>query len=374
MASPRATQRQEPAEAWRILRWRSRHWAHREPLAQGVALTMLRIPAGSFEMGAPETEAGSSYRERPVHRVRLGEFLLGQTPITQAQWRAVAAWQRLEHEDVELWPEESLDADPVAKLDYAERFLGEQRPVVNVSWMQAKAFCGRLALRTDKNYTLPSEAQWEYACRAGTTTPFHYGDTISTKLANYHGRQMYGDGEKGDYRQQTTDVFSFPANAWGLHDMHGNVWEWCADQWHDNYEGAPEDGRAWIDDEANQNKNDMNRRLLRGGSWLRPQALPLGFPQPHPPGLPQQPHRFPRLLPPPGLILYTLTLYVFTLGCLRGLLERSKQREGSCLAPKAPQVFMHGWIQPALGRRVGPRLITFYCGATIRSGLVSIPV
>jgi formylglycine-generating enzyme required for sulfatase activity len=267
MASPRATQSQQPAEAWRILRWRSRHWAHREPLAQGVALTMLRIPAGSFEMGAPETEAGSSYRERPVHRVRLGEFLLGQTPITQAQWRAVAAWVRLEHEDAKRWPEEALDADPVAKLDYAERFLGEQRPVVNVSWMQAKAFCGRLALRTDKNYTLPSEAQWEYACRAGTTTPFHYGDTISTKLANYHGRQVYGDGEKGDYRQQTTDVFSFPANAWGLHDMHGNVWEWCADQWHDNYEGAPEDGRAWIDDEANQNKNDMNRRLLRGGSW-----------------------------------------------------------------------------------------------------------
>ena len=266
MASPRATQRQQPAEAWRIMRWRSRHWAHREPLAEGVALTMLRIPAGSFEMGAPETEAESSDRERPVHRVTLGEFLLGQTPITQAQWRAVAAWQRLEHEDGDLWPE-VLDADPVAKLNEAERFLGERRPVVNVSWHDAMAFCQRLRLRTGKNYTLPSEAQWEYACRAGTTTPFHWGATINTNLANYDGSEVYGDGEKGKHRQQTVDIASFPANPWGLHDMHGNVWEWCADQWHNNYEGAPEDGRAWIDNEANENKNNMNIRLLRGGSW-----------------------------------------------------------------------------------------------------------
>ena len=215
MASPRATQRQQPAEAWRILRWRSRHWAHREHLAEGVALTMLRIPSGSFEMGAPETEAESSDRERPVHRVTLGEFLLGQTPITQAQWRAVAAWQRLEHEDGDLWPE-VLDADPVAKLNKAERFLGEQRPVVNVSWHDAMAFCKRLRLRSGKNYTLPSEAQWEYACRAGTTTPFHSGATLSTKLANYDGSEVYGNGEKGGYRQQTMDVASFPANPWGL--------------------------------------------------------------------------------------------------------------------------------------------------------------
>ena len=267
MASPRATQHQEPAEAWRILRWRSRHWAHREQLAEGVALTMLRIPAGSFEMGAPETEAESSDRERPVHRVTLGEFLLGQTPITQVQWRAVAQWQRLEHEDGDLWPE-VLDADPVAKLNEAERFLGERRPVVNVSWHDAMAFCQRLRLRTGKNYTLPSEAQWEYACRAGTTTPFHWGATINTNLANYDGSEVYGDGEKGKHRQQTVDIASFPANPWGLHDMHGNVWEWCADQWHNNYEGAPEDGRAWIDNEANENKNNMNIRLLRGGSWF----------------------------------------------------------------------------------------------------------
>jgi formylglycine-generating enzyme required for sulfatase activity len=130
------------------------------------------------------------------------------------------------------------------------------------------AFCQRLRLRTGKNYTLPSEAQWEYACRAGTTTPFHFGDTISTKLANYNGNQIYGNSEKGEYRQQTTDVDSFPANPWGLHDMHGNVWEWSADHWHDNYQEAPEDGSAWIDEEAKDVKITAKRRVLRGGSWL----------------------------------------------------------------------------------------------------------
>jgi formylglycine-generating enzyme required for sulfatase activity len=274
MASPRATQRNQPAEAWRIMRWRSRQWAHREPLtadAEGVALIMLRIPAGSFEMGAPQTEAVSKNKERPVHRVTLSEFLLGQTPITQDQWREVAAWERLGNEPVDRWPE-SLDADPIAKLTDPERFRGEQRPVVNVSWFDAQAFCQRLALRTGKNYTLPSEAQWEYACRAGTTTPFHYGATISTELGNYNGREVYGYGKKGEYRQQTTDVASFPANPWGLHDMHGNVWEWCADYWHDNYEEAPSDGRAWVggDAERNINKDKVNTnwRLLRGGSWI----------------------------------------------------------------------------------------------------------
>jgi formylglycine-generating enzyme required for sulfatase activity len=251
------------------MRWRSRHWAHREQLAEGVALTMLRIPAGSFEMGAPETEAESSDRERPVQRVTLGEFLLGQTPITQAQWRAVAQWQRLEHEDEKVWPK-SLDPDPVANLEDPERFQGEQRPVVYVSWHDAMAFCQRLRLRTSKNYTLPSEAQWEYACRAGTTTPFHCGATISTKLANYNGKEVYGDGEKGENRDQTMDVASFPANPWGLQDIHGNVWELCADHWHNNYEEAPKDGRAWIDEEVNKNYDIMNYRnyrLLRGGSW-----------------------------------------------------------------------------------------------------------
>ncbi len=263
MASASAPQQTVPAEPWRILRWRSRHLAHREQLAEGVALTMLRMPAGSFLMGAPESEAHSSDNEWPVHPVTLAEFLLGQTPISQAQWRAVAHWQRPELDGAEEWPE-TLDPDPVGKLEDAERFLGDQRPVVTVSWRDAMAFCQRLRLRTGKNYTLPSEAQWEYACRAGTSTPFHFGATISSELANYNGTETYGDGSKGELRRQTTDVGMFPANAWGLHDMHGNVWEWCADHWHANYEGAPDDGRPWLDENVNEEK----ARLLRGGSWF----------------------------------------------------------------------------------------------------------
>jgi formylglycine-generating enzyme required for sulfatase activity len=262
MASASPPPQAVPAEPWRILRWRSRHLAHREQLAEGEALTMLRIPAGSFLMGAPETEADSSDNERPVHRVTLAEFLLAQTPVTQAQWRAVAEWQRPELDGAEEWPE-TLDPDPVMKMAESERLRGDQRPVVNVSWNEAMAFCQRLRLRTGKNYTLPSEAQWEYACRAGTSTPFHCGKTISSELANYNGTETYGDGPKGEVRKQTTDVGIFPPNAWGLRDMHGNVWEWCADHWHANYEGAPGDGRPWLD----ENVNWGTSRLLRGGSW-----------------------------------------------------------------------------------------------------------
>ena len=231
--------------------------------AENTHLTMLHIPSGHFLMGSPPEEPGRFNDEGPQHEVRLREFFLAQTPITQAQWRAVAQWERQEHEEAELWPEQ-LDPDPVAKLSDPERFRGNERPVVNVNWGEAMAFCRRLRLRTGKNYTLPSEAQWEYACRAETTSPFHFGDTINTELANYDGRKTYGDGSEGVFRNQTTDVASFPANAWGLHDMHGNVREWCADHWHANYEGAPEDGRAWLDENANENQS----RLLRGGSWL----------------------------------------------------------------------------------------------------------
>jgi formylglycine-generating enzyme required for sulfatase activity len=265
MASPSALQRAATSEPWRILRWRSRIWAHQEPLAEGVALTMVRIPAGSFAMGAPETEADSRDNERPVHRVTLREFLLGQTPITQAQWRAVAEWAKPQHVDERRWPER-LDPDPVAKLKDPERFGGDQRPVVNVSWRDANAFCQRLQLRTGKNYALPSEAQWEYACRAGTTTPFHVGATINTELANYDGDFVYQDGVKGKDRSRTTEVNSFPTNPWGLHDMHGNVWEWCLDHWHDSYTGAPDDASAWLNEAAKQNP-DASFRLLRGGSW-----------------------------------------------------------------------------------------------------------
>jgi formylglycine-generating enzyme required for sulfatase activity len=244
-----------------LLTHRRRAQGYREPLGPkadaAASLTMLWMPPGRFWMGSPDDEPERRTNEGPQHLVQLQGFFLSQTPITQAQWRQVAQWRPTKGEGA--WSQK-LNPDPA-------HFKGDQRPVESVSWEAAIEFCRRLSQRTGRRYTLPSEAQWEYACRAGTTTPFHFGSTISTKLANYNGNEVYGDGAKGNFRQQTTDVASFPANPWGLHDMHGNVWEWCSDQWHGNYEGAPEDGGAWIVKEAKEHKNSMNGRLLRGGSW-----------------------------------------------------------------------------------------------------------
>jgi formylglycine-generating enzyme required for sulfatase activity len=218
-------------------------------LAEGVALTLVKIPAGSFLMGSPEAERGRDCDESPQHRVELKSFFLGQTPVTQAQWQVVAGW-----------PKRWMDLNP-----YPSHFNGANRPVEQVSWYEAMEFCQRLRGECGGlNFALPSEAQWEYACRAGTTTPFHFGETISNRLANYDGSLDYKKGRIGEYRRRTTDVASFPANDWGLYDMHGNVWEWCADHWHDTYEGAPEDGRAWID---NPVRVELTR-LVRGGSWI----------------------------------------------------------------------------------------------------------
>ncbi|MDE5111983.1 MAG: formylglycine-generating enzyme family protein, partial [Trichodesmium sp. St7_bin2_1] len=129
-----------------------------------------------------------------------------------------------------------------------------------VKWNEAVEFCKRLSKLTGRNYRLPSEAEWEYACRAGTTTPFYFGETITTELVNYYGNRTYGNGPKGEYRGQTTPVGQFPANAFGLYDMHGNVWEWCADEWHDNYASAPTDGSVCLN-------GDNKYSPLRGGSW-----------------------------------------------------------------------------------------------------------
>jgi formylglycine-generating enzyme required for sulfatase activity len=268
---------QRLGEPLQILRWRSRSQAFVERI-DGLELTMLKIPAGSFLMGSPEGEEGRSDAEGPQHRVEIGEFLTGQTPITQAQWRVVAGW---EPPDGESWGRE-LELNPSRFQGGDEQKGGntrllavelniDQRPVEKVSWEDAIEFCKRLSKRTGQNYSLPSEAQWEYACRAGSDTPFHFGETISPELANYDGTRTYGDGPKGKYRKQTTPVGMFPANAWGLKDMHGNVWEWCLDQWHPSYEGAPMDGSAWVDADikrADVNKDDrFISRLLRGGSW-----------------------------------------------------------------------------------------------------------
>jgi formylglycine-generating enzyme required for sulfatase activity len=223
---------------------------YEQELAEGLAITMLQIPAGSFQMGSPASEAERRGNEGPQHRVQLQSFFLGQTPVTQAQWKEVASWSQVNLK---------LNPDPAI-------FKGANRPVEQVSWEEATEFCRRLSKRTKLVYTLPSEAQWEYACRAGTTTPFAFGDTLTPDLANYDGKYTYGSGLKGQYRQKTTDVGSFAGNAWGLQDMHGNVWEWCLDPWHDSYTGAPADGSAWT-------AGGGTSRLLRGGSWLSDPAI-----------------------------------------------------------------------------------------------------
>ena len=233
--------------AWRIDRRPLQVQGYRERLAEEVKLTMVQIPAGSFLMGSPSEESERNVKEGPQHQLQLQGFFMGQTPITQAQWQVVAGWQKLQRD---------LNSDPAC-------FKGLHRPVESVSWESAIEFCQRLSQRFGRTYTLPSEAQWEYACRAGTTTPFHFGATLTPDLANYAGNYTYGDGPKGIYRQETTAVAGFPANPWGLYDMHGNVWEWCLDQWHANYQGAPADGSAWLDSSVNKDR----KRLLRGGSW-----------------------------------------------------------------------------------------------------------
>ncbi|WP_225895523.1 formylglycine-generating enzyme family protein [Dendronalium phyllosphericum] len=225
-----------------------------ENLGNDIGLEMVLIPGGSFLMGSPKDELERYDSETPQHSVNIQQFCIGKYPITQEQWRAVAALPQISRQ---------LKPDP-------SEFKGDKRPVERVSWYDAVEFCDRLTAHTKRNYRLPSEAEWEYACRAGTTTPFHFGETITTDVANYRGMDnekekwsgSYGRGTKGIYRAQTTEVGSFKvANAYGLYDMHGNVWEWCADHWQTDYQGAPINGGAWLTTENN------SLRLLRGGSW-----------------------------------------------------------------------------------------------------------
>ncbi|NEO55123.1 MAG: SUMF1/EgtB/PvdO family nonheme iron enzyme [Okeania sp. SIO3B5] len=207
-----------------------------EDLGNGIKLEMVYIPGGSFLMGSPENEAERDSNESPQHQVSLQPFYMSKYPITQKQYEAI------------------MGNNP-------SNFKGENRPVENVNWHNAIEFCQKLSEKTGKIYTLPSESQWEYACRAGTTTPFYFGETITSELVNYDGNHPYGNAPKGKYRQETIDVGSFPPNAFGLYDMHGNVWEWCLDVWHGNYNGAPTDGSAW------ESGGNNSQRLLRGGCW-----------------------------------------------------------------------------------------------------------
>ena len=274
-AAPEADQPSSPPpqKPLRLLRWQARTQAVFEYLGDGAQLTMVRIPAGRFQMGSAEQEPGRHANEGPVHEVSLAEFLIGQTPITQAQWRTVAGWQERPGErwDRELNPEPSKFQGEEARLLAGETNT-DGRPVERVSWLEAMEFCNRLSQRTRHNYTLPSEAQWEYACRAGTSTAFHFGPNLLSDLANFNGistaehDSLRNTGPQPLWRQQTTPVKMFPANAWGLHDMHGNVWEWCLDSIRSSYEDGPYDGSAWLDAQAPEEQ----RKIVRGGSWEMP--------------------------------------------------------------------------------------------------------
>lgn len=213
-----------------------------ENLGNGITLEMVQIPGGTFMMGSPEGEAERQDHESPQHQVTVPKFFMGKYAVTQAQYQEI------------------MGSNP----SYFTNFKGEKRPVEQVSWDEAVEFCKKLSQKTGKTYRLPSEAEWEYACRAGTTTPFYFGKTITTDLVNYHGNYPYpyGSAPKGEYRQRTIDVGKFPPNSFGLYDMHGNVYEWCQDVYSDNYQGAPKNGSAWLTGKDNEMK------LLRGGGWF----------------------------------------------------------------------------------------------------------
>jgi len=206
-----------------------------EDLGNGVTLEMVEILGGTFIMGSPKSEAKRGSNEGPQHQVTVPSFYMGKYELTQVQYEAI------------------IGTNP-------SNFKGDNRPVERVSWNNAVEFCKKLSQKTGKKYRLPSEAEWEYACRAGTTTPFYFGESITPDLVNYDGNHTYASAPKGKYRRQTTDVGTFPPNSFGLYDMHGNVWEWCQDDYKNDYINAPTDGSALT-------SPSRSAKLLRGGSW-----------------------------------------------------------------------------------------------------------
>ena len=206
-----------------------------EDLGGGVTLELVRVPGQIFQMGSPRSQGYED--EWPLHPVTLAPFWIGRHPVTQQQWQAV-----------------------MGALPHC-RFHGERLPLENVSWKEAQQFCSRLAQKTGLAYRLPGEAQWECACRSGSGEAFAFGRTLTTDLANYNGEFTFAQEPKGVYRHVPTAAGSFPPNAYGIYDMHGNLWEWCADAWHASYEGAPLDGAPW------EERGKGVDRVARGGSW-----------------------------------------------------------------------------------------------------------
>ncbi len=212
-----------------------------------VCPELIVVPAGSFFMGSPENEPKRVTSEGPQHVVTISNNLaVGVFEVTWADWEACLSSGAC-HEEMQQ------DAGGTSGWGRGNR------PVINVSWRDTQAYVNWLKSVSGKPYRLLSEAEWEYAARAGTIKPFNTGDLITTSQANFDGRYPY-DGTKGIFRGMTLPVGSFTANEFGLHDMHGNVWEWVEDCWNDTYGGAPSDGRAWL-------TGDCNKRVVRGGSW-----------------------------------------------------------------------------------------------------------
>jgi eukaryotic-like serine/threonine-protein kinase len=210
-------------------------------LGNGVSLSMVKIPSGKFLMGSPKTEEGCQPQEQPQHIVEIPEFYLGQTQVTQAQWAAI-------------FP------------DKAVKYSGNgQLPVHSIHWLDAIEFCDRLSKKTGHQYRLPSESEWEYACRGKTTTPFAYGDSLASSVVNHNGEHPYAQAPKGIFRQKATPVATFAPNLYGLYDLHGNLWEWCLDEWFDSYHGAPTDGSPRGNITA---RDGQQLRVVRGGSWF----------------------------------------------------------------------------------------------------------
>ena len=215
------------------------HVLHQQ-LPDGVIINMVSLPPGTYMMGSAHHKG---YRdEEPQHFVRIDGFLISQAAITQRQWKSV-----------------------MKKLPPC-RGKGLDLPVDRVSWFDAQAFCRQLLKITGRRYRLPSEAEWEYACRAGSQADFTYGDMITTDLCNYVGLHTYQNGPQGIYRHGSTPAGTFPPNRFGIYDMHGNLDEWCMDTWHDSYVGAPSDGQPWI-------HGGTEGRVVRGGSWHDPPNL-----------------------------------------------------------------------------------------------------
>ena len=237
-----SNEQQTPTQ-W-VVRQRHEHaWHWLEEMTDDLALEMVAIPAGKFLMGSPTHEPERSPAESPQHPVMIQSFLMGRYSVTQAQWRFVA----------ESLPAINQELDPAPSYS-----KGEKHPVQRVSWYTAVEFCDRLSRYTGRAYRLPTEAEWEYACRAGTTTPFHFGETLLPELANYGKPNAHSPHDQ----TKSVNAFFYGANAFGLAQMHGNVWEWCADHWHDTYAGAPTDGSAWLSEDQNLG------RVRRGGSWF----------------------------------------------------------------------------------------------------------